>query len=173
MAVQNWYNWTLWERKSDRKHKYVQTWNILNQLSCIVYYSKGPSWSCSYGSWIYNYLWNQCLSPLMLWVRISIRARCTTICDKVYQWLATGRWFSLGPLVSSTNKTDHHDITEILLKVALNTIKQTFTIQCIEQYLSIDLPPFQCNLLWMCHLHECNNVSCNINTHFSFDVFMQ
>jgi hypothetical protein len=26
---------------------------------------------------------------------------------------------------SSTNKTDHHDITEILLKVALNTIKQT------------------------------------------------
>jgi hypothetical protein len=26
---------------------------------------------------------------------------------------------------SSTNKTDSHDITEILLKVALNTIKQT------------------------------------------------
>jgi hypothetical protein len=25
--------------------------------------------------------------------------------------------------VSYTNKTDHHDITEILLKVALNTIK--------------------------------------------------
>jgi hypothetical protein len=28
-------------------------------------------------------------------------------------------------LVFSTNKTDHHNITEILLKVALNTIKQT------------------------------------------------
>jgi hypothetical protein len=27
-----------------------------------------------------------------------------------------------GTPVSSTNKTDHHDITEILLKVALNTI---------------------------------------------------
>jgi hypothetical protein len=40
-------------------------------------------------------------------------------------WLVTGRWFSLGPPVSSTNKTDRHDITEILLKVALNTIKQT------------------------------------------------
>ena len=25
--------------------------------------------SWSYGSWIYNYLCNQCLSPLMLWVR--------------------------------------------------------------------------------------------------------
>jgi len=32
-------------------------------------------------------------------------------------------WFSPGPPVSSTNKTDRHDITEILLKVALNTIK--------------------------------------------------
>jgi hypothetical protein len=29
------------------------------------------------------------------------------------------------PPVSSTNKTDRHDITEILLKVALSTIKQT------------------------------------------------
>jgi hypothetical protein len=28
-------------------------------------------------------------------------------------------------VVSSTNKTDCHDITEMLLKVALNTIKQT------------------------------------------------
>jgi hypothetical protein len=36
----------------------------------------------------------------------------------------TGLWFSLGPPVSSTNKTDRHDITETLLKVALNTIKQ-------------------------------------------------
>jgi hypothetical protein len=34
------------------------------------------------------------------------------------------RWFSPGPPVSSTNKTDRHDITEILLKKALNTIKK-------------------------------------------------
>jgi hypothetical protein len=46
----------------------------------------------------------------------------TTLCDKVRQLLATGRWFSLGTPVSSTNKIDRHDITEILLKVALNTI---------------------------------------------------
>jgi hypothetical protein len=31
-------------------------------------------------------------------------------------------WFSPGSLVSSTNKADRHDITEILLKVKLNTI---------------------------------------------------
>ena len=42
----------------------------------------------------------------------------------VCQWLVTGLWFSLGPLASSTNKTDRHDIIEILLKVALKTIKQ-------------------------------------------------
>ena len=86
---------------------------------------QGPSWPLSYSSWIFNYLCNQCLSSLMLlWVRISIRARCTTLCDKVCQWLATGRSFSPGPPVSSSNKTDCHDITEILLKVALNTIEQ-------------------------------------------------
>jgi hypothetical protein len=41
----------------------------------------------SYGSWIYNSLCNQCLSPLLLWVRIPLR-RCildTTSCDKVCQ----------------------------------------------------------------------------------------
>ena len=37
-------------------------------------------------------------------------------------------WFPLGTPVSSTNKADHHDITEILLKVALNTINQPITI---------------------------------------------
>jgi hypothetical protein len=35
--------------------------------------------------------------------------------------------FSLGLLVSSTNKTDRHDITEILLKNALTTIKPNQT----------------------------------------------
>ena len=44
----------------------------------------------------------------------------TTLCDKICQGLATGRWFSP---VSSTNKTDRHNITEILLKVAFNSPK--------------------------------------------------
>ena len=45
-----------------------------------------------------------------------------TLCDKVCRWLMAGQWFSPGTPVSSTNKTDRHDITEILLKVVLNTI---------------------------------------------------
>ena len=41
---------------------------------------------------------------------------------------------------SSTNKTDRHDINERLLKVALNTIKQTvvtFVINSINSHLEI------------------------------------
>ena len=49
----------------------------------------------------------------------------TILCDNVGQWFMTGQWFSLGALVSSTNKTDRHYIAEILLKVALNTITPT------------------------------------------------
>jgi len=37
---------------------------------------KGPSWSWSHSSWI-NYLYNQCLSPLRLWVRTPVMARRT------------------------------------------------------------------------------------------------
>jgi len=38
--------------------------------------------------------------------------------------LAHGRWFSSGTPAISTTKTGRHDIAEILLKVALNTINQ-------------------------------------------------
>ena len=37
----------------------------------------------------------------------------------------TGWYFFQDIPVNSTNKTDRHDVTEILLKVALNIIKQT------------------------------------------------
>jgi hypothetical protein len=60
----------------------------------------------------------------------------TTLCDKVYQWLVAGLWFSPGTLVSSTTKTDRHDITEILLKVTLNIItlhaNPFYLIYCFE-----------------------------------------
>ena len=41
----------------------------------------------SYGSWIYHYLCNQSLPPLMLWVRIQLRRGIIDTCDKVCQWL--------------------------------------------------------------------------------------
>jgi len=48
----------------------------------------------------------------------------------------TGRWVSPGPPVSPSNETDHHDITEILLKVALNTINLTNNIPSSHHHLS-------------------------------------
>ena len=99
---------------------------VQNHMILIITYVQnhmGPLWPWSYGSWICNYLCNQCLSLLMLWARLPPGARCTTLCDKVCNWLVANWWFSLGPPGSSTNKTDRHDITEIFLKVALNTIK--------------------------------------------------
>jgi hypothetical protein len=48
-----------------------------------------------------------------------------TLFDEVCQWFTAGRWFTPGTLVSSTNKTDRHEITEILLKVVLNIVTET------------------------------------------------
>jgi hypothetical protein len=45
---------------------------------------------------------------------------------------AHGRWFSPGTPVSSTTKTGRHDIAEILLKVALNTKKQSINQDFVE-----------------------------------------
>ena len=87
-------------------------------------------------TYIYNCLCSQCLSPLMLWVRISTRSRCTTLCDKACQWLATGRWFSPSLPVSPTSKIDRHDINEILLKVALKPQPLTRTVPIIPEHSS-------------------------------------
>jgi hypothetical protein len=84
-------------------------------------------WQChaTYVMWNVHMLYR----PLT-WFLILLRwgVLHTTLCNKVCQWLAAGMWFTLGTPVSSTNKTDIHDIqnvTEILLKVALNTTTLT------------------------------------------------
>ena len=103
-------------------HKfYINIQMYAQTVHFILKPDAGPSWSLSYGSWIYNYLCNQCLSPITLWVWIPLRRGVlnTTLCDKVCQWHAAGRWFSP---VFSTNKTDRHNITEIVLIMVLSTI---------------------------------------------------
>ena len=82
-----------------------------------------------------KYCWNRLPQPIV-WVSLLKHSRLlspssntnslrqglldTTLCDKVCQSLGTGQWFSPGTPVSSTNKTDHHDIAiYILLKVAV------------------------------------------------------
>ena len=50
--------------------------------------------------------------------------RLAAASDKAQPLLAHGRWISPGTPASSTTKTGRHDIAELLLKVALNTINQ-------------------------------------------------
>ena len=68
----------------------------------------------------------------------------------------TGLWFSPGTTVSSTNKTDLHDITEILLKVALNTINlnQTYIVAYMfEIFAQICLPQYKDHVgIWLIFL---------------------
>jgi hypothetical protein len=46
----------------------------------------------------------------------------STLCDKSLSVACSRSWFSLGTPISSTSKTDSHDITEMWLKMALNTL---------------------------------------------------
>jgi hypothetical protein len=89
-------------------------------LSCIkmnVLFFQWQSWSRSYGSLIYNYPCNQCLSPLKLWVRTPCMARCTrynimwyslsVTCDRlvvfsVYSGFPFFLWLKLKNLDNST-----------------------------------------------------------------------
>jgi hypothetical protein len=102
--------------------------------------------------------WIRPWSPLTLWVQIPLRRGVlyTTLCDKVCQWLAAGLWFSLGIPVSSTNKTDHHDIAEILLKVVLNTI---------------NLTPSSLNLLLICYLYDKHYLKYITSKHLLENIF--
>jgi hypothetical protein len=80
-------------------------------------YIQGPYWLWSHGCWntaIYV------ISTYHHWCcQFESRSgQGIHHCDKVCQWLATDRWFSPGPPVSTTNNTWPSDRTEILLKVA-------------------------------------------------------
>ena len=82
----------------------------------------------------------------------------TTLYDEVCQWLATGRWFSPATLVSSTNKTDRHDITEILLKVASNTINlnETFNFILFAMILDQSVPVGYSQYVFRTKVWECS-----------------
>jgi hypothetical protein len=70
--------------------------------------------------WLYRttgYTYQQKLGPL---------------CDKVCQWVAAGLWFSPGTPVDSKTKTNCHVITEILLKVSLNTLTPFIFLHCLR-----------------------------------------
>jgi hypothetical protein len=68
----------------------VATWHHSYMVQLLF---KGPLWSLLYGSRVYNYLCNQCLLPLKLWVRTPFMARCTRY---------TIMWYSLSVTCDSS-----------------------------------------------------------------------
>ena len=51
--------------------------------------------------------------------------------------IATGRWFYPCTSVSFTNKTDRHDITEIVLEMTLDTIIKIYNKSIIKKTLIV------------------------------------
>jgi hypothetical protein len=91
--------------------------NIIGCMRCINRYS--------FEVFIYYIVWsNNCFCELIQIDQGNSNYKITVASDKDYQLLAYGQWFSLGTTASSTTKTGRHNIAEILLKVALNTINQ-------------------------------------------------
>ena len=73
-----------------------QRYQLEKVVKCIIWIpgnSQGSSWSWSYGSWIYNFLCNQCLQPLTLWVRIPLSRG---IFDKTCYKVTACRWYYSG-----------------------------------------------------------------------------
>ena len=60
-----------------------------------------------------------CTRYNIMWYSLSVTCAC--------------RWFSSDIPVSSINKTDRHDIAEILLKVALSITASTLNIGCADK----------------------------------------
>jgi hypothetical protein len=119
----------------------------------------------SYGSWIYNYLCNQFLSPLKF---EFLSWRCvldTTIYDRVSKWLAVGQWFCLRVLRFPPPIKLTVTIIEILLKVALSTITLTTIRSRQRRSLYVKEPLFFFLFIWTwnrkCHFSKNDIISSN------------
>ena len=102
------------------KGRYIYT-SVRSQ--CNIFLFLGSPWTLD--SWIYN-MCNQCLLPL----NSEFESRSwrsvldSTLCDKIFSGY-------------SNNKTDRHEITEILLKMALISITQKQTKCSIFTYIVV------------------------------------
>jgi hypothetical protein len=75
-------------------------------------YTLGSSWSWSYGSWIYNYMCNQCRTTKVVNSNPA-HGEVYSMQHYVIQFVSG---FLLVLRFPSPNRTDRHDITDILLK---------------------------------------------------------
>ena len=97
--------------------------------------------------------------------------RLAAASDKVYQLLVHGLWFSPGTPASSTTKTGRHDIAEILLKVALNTINQIKSNQSehFDEYFDFSI----CGPIIGCVLRCPKDILVYVTNHYKIDYLKE
>ena len=110
------------------KHYYfnpAMKWYFSYLLELHFWMKAPPSWSWSHGSWIYNYLCNQCLSPLNLWVRTPLRRGVLNkhyVIKFVSDLRQVGSFFRVLRFPPPINWPPWYNWTTCMLKLALNTI---------------------------------------------------
>jgi hypothetical protein len=110
-------------------------WIVLSQV--IIKLSKTNQvllWSWSYGSWIYNYLCNQCPSPLTLLVGIPLMTLCTR------HYIITSLSVTWGIVYSTLH---YHkfvsDLGHCVLDTTLSQVCQWLGVMCTGHYIITSL----------------------------------
>ena len=84
--------------------------------------------------WVWILLMARCTRYNIMWKSLSALPQVSGFLCVLLFTPPTSLWFSPGTLISSTKKTDCHDITEILLKVSCSGFKHP----------NPNPPPFEC-----------------------------
>jgi hypothetical protein len=134
--------WRIWSRQK-RKWSCKYVLEVLN-FSLSPLFSEGMSWSWSHGR-----------------LDLQVESSNPTL-GEVYM-------FSPGTPVSSTNKSDCHDIPQVLSEMALNTITHITTIfrlddgTVLTDFCFLVFPQFidylHCTITWNCITEKNNHIS--------------
>jgi hypothetical protein len=74
--------------------------------------------------YFFIHYFNLTSESMLKWGLGYVLRRVSKLKYSFQQWLAAGRWFSPGALVSSTNKNEHDDITEILEEEEIRLLRE-------------------------------------------------
>jgi hypothetical protein len=107
----------------------------------------GSSWSWLHGSWIYNYLYNQCLSALMLWVWTPIRwdVLDTALC-----------WFGVFWLQQDGPQSFTKVVTKKILSTILFFLLTVTTTVAVSSTTTSGKMNFHFNVYLVCDFHGIN-----------------
>ena len=118
----------------------VRHWFLYQKCSSLR--SWGPSWSWPYGSWIYNYLYNQWLLLLMLWVWIPLMAQSLSWDLRQVIGFFPGTAFPPPIKLSTTIQLKY--CCKCLLSTITLTLYEIFCLSLIEKALS----QLYCHMGW-------------------------